>query len=72
MQSNRGIILSSMASLSRAISGLNASQAGLNVTGHNLTNINTPGYVRQQALQNDRFYSDIGIKGNTILSVGSE
>lgn len=63
--------MSSMASLSRAISGLNASQAGLNVTGHNLTNINTPGYVRQQALQNDSFYSDIGIKGNTILSVGS-
>lgn len=60
-----------MASLTRAISGLNASQAGLNVTGHNLTNINTPGYVRQQVLQNDSFYTDIGRKGNTILSLGS-
>ena len=59
-----------MASLSRAISGLNASQMGLNVTGHNLTNVNTPGYVRQQVLQNDSFYMTIGRNGNDLLSIG--
>lgn len=63
--------MASMASLTRAISGLHASQTGLYVTGHNLTNVNTPGYVRQQALQNDSFYSNIGINGNSILSIGS-
>ena len=63
MQNNRGITMASMASLTRAISGLHASQTGLYVTGHNLTNVNTPGYVRQQALQNDSFYSNIGING---------
>lgn len=60
-----------MASLTRAISGLNASQMGLNITGHNLTNVNTPGFTRQQALQNDSFYMNIGRNGKDILSVGS-
>ena len=31
-------------------SGLNAAQAGLNTAGHNIANVNTPGYSRQQAL----------------------
>ena len=43
---------------------------GLNVTGHNLTNVNTPGYVRQQVLQNDSFYMTIGRNGNDLLSIG--
>ncbi len=30
--------------------GLSAAQMGLNVTGHNITNVNTPGFSRQQAL----------------------
>ena len=41
-----------MATLNNAInislSGLKANQAGLNVTGHNISNINTEGYTRQQ------------------------
>ncbi len=41
-----------MATLSNAmnigLSGLRANQAGLNVTGHNISNINTDGYTRQQ------------------------
>ncbi|MGI6776723.1 MAG: flagellar hook-associated protein FlgK [Acetivibrionales bacterium] len=32
------------------MSGMYVNQQGLNVTGHNITNINTPGYVRQQAM----------------------
>lgn len=43
---------------------------GLNVTGHNLTNVNTPGYVRQQVLQHDSFYMTIGRNGKDLLSIG--
>ena len=34
-----------------AVSGLNAAQAGLNTTGHNITNASTPGFTRQQIVQ---------------------
>ena len=34
-----------------ALAGLNAAQAGLQTTGHNLSNVNTPSYSRQQVLQ---------------------
>ncbi|MBN2290277.1 MAG: flagellar hook-associated protein FlgK [Candidatus Glassbacteria bacterium] len=41
-----------MATLTNAmnigLSGLRANQAGLNVTGHNISNVNTEGYTRQQ------------------------
>lgn len=37
--------------LSTGISGLNAAQAGLVATGHNITNASTPGYHRQSILQ---------------------
>ncbi len=33
-----------------ALSGLRASQIGLATTGNNITNVNTPGYTRQEAL----------------------
>ncbi len=33
-----------------ARSGLNAAQAGINTTGHNIANVNTAGFSRQQAL----------------------
>lgn len=57
--------MSSIASLGRMVSGLNASQRGLQVTGHNITNANTPGYIRQQLLQHDSQYINIG--GNSQL-----
>lgn len=56
--------MSSIASLGRAISGLNASQRGLQVTGHNLTNLNTKGYTRQQLLQHDSSYINVGVAGS--------
>ncbi|MFM9968776.1 MAG: flagellar hook-associated protein FlgK [Burkholderiales bacterium] len=34
-----------------ALSGLNAAQNGLHTTGHNLANVNTEGYSRQQTIQ---------------------
>lgn len=36
-----------------AVSGMNAAQAGLYVTGHNMANVDTAGYVRQQVIQQD-------------------
>lgn len=41
-------------------SGLRTSQNALNTVAHNLSNISTPGYVRQQVENADRFYSGIG------------
>lgn len=40
----------SFASYEIARSGLYVNERGLNVTGHNISNVNTPGYVRQQAM----------------------
>lgn len=37
--------------LSIAVSGLQAAQSGLATTGHNIANVNTPGYSRQAAIQ---------------------
>ena len=37
--------------LSIGLSGLRTSQMSLTVTGHNISNVNTPGYSRQQAVQ---------------------
>ena len=37
-------------SLNIGLSGLQAAQSALSVVGHNITNINTPGYTRQRAV----------------------
>ncbi len=44
------------ASLEIVRSGLYVSERALDVTGHNLANVNTPGYVRQQAIICDAGY----------------
>ena len=62
--------MASMSSLVRAASGLAASQNGLYVTGHNLSNANTPGYVRQQSMQQESQYLTVGYRGKDILTVG--
>lgn len=46
-------------------SGLNAAQMGLNATGHNIANVNTAGYNRQQAL-----LSTAGAQGGATGYVG--
>ena len=46
---------------------LNASQLGLNVTGHNIANVNTPGYTRQ-SVQQSPTPADIG--GSRLSGVG--
>ena len=62
--------MSSIASLGRMTSGLRAAQTGLQVTGHNIANVNTKGYTRQQALQNDSGYLTIGSNGGRLQQVG--
>ncbi len=37
--------------LSIGLSGLRSAQTALTVTGHNITNVNTPGYSRQESVQ---------------------
>ena len=49
-----------MGSLYIGVSGLQTSQNALNTTAHNLSNIETEGYTRQQTLLEDRFYNTIG------------
>lgn len=59
-----------MGSLYTGVSGLQISQRGLNTTAHNLSNIETQGYVRQQTLQTDSFYTTIGSNHVSYLQVG--
>ena len=49
-----------MGSFYVGVSGLQTSQNALNTTAHNLSNIETEGYTRQQTLLEDRFYNTIG------------
>ncbi|BBF44950.1 flagellar hook-associated protein FlgK [Lachnospiraceae bacterium KM106-2] len=60
----------SMSSLYVGVTGLTASQNALNTTAHNLTNIGTKGYVRQQALFADTNYSSVGINHINSMQVG--
>lgn len=52
--------------LSIGLSGLRSSQTSLTVTGHNITNVNTPGYSRQQSVQQSGIpqYSGAGYIGS--------
>ncbi len=52
--------MSSMSSLYVGVSGLNVSQAALNTSAHNLANVDTKGYVRQQPIQTDFRYAKLG------------
>lgn len=49
-------------------SGLRTSQNALNTVAHNLSNLNTPGYVRQQVANTDTTYTNT--TGNKKLQVG--
>lgn len=62
--------MSSLSSLTKAVSGLTAAQKGLQVTGHNISNANTKGYIRQQLLQSDSAYLTIGKNGGYSMQVG--
>ncbi len=62
--------MSNFGTLNVAVSGLNVAQMGLGVTGHNLSNVNTVGYTRQQTMQADFLYKNAGVGGNSRLQIG--
>lgn len=62
--------MAKMTSFYVGVSGLQASQNAINTTAHNLSNVNTPGYVRQQAILGDRDYSLVGRKATSYMQVG--
>lgn len=58
--------MSLMGSLYIGASGLQTSQNALNTTAHNMSNIDTVGYVRQQVQQGTRIYKTISTSGAAI------
>lgn len=62
--------MSSISSITKAVSGLVAAQKGLQVTGHNISNMNTSGYTRQQLLQSESPYINIGHTATNTMQVG--
>ncbi len=56
-----------MGSLYLGVSGLQTSQNAMNTTAHNVANIDTIGYTRQQVQQGTRFYNTIS-KNKTAIS----
>ncbi|OYP27896.1 flagellar hook-associated protein FlgK, partial [Lachnotalea glycerini] len=59
-----------MGSLYIGVSGLQTSQNALNTTAHNLANIGTDGYVRQQVVQSDTLYNTIKYGAVSLQQVG--
>lgn len=57
------------ASYEIARSGLFVSERNLNVTGHNIANLNTTGYVRQQAILKDAGYQTL-LSANGVQQIG--
>lgn len=58
--------MSLFGSLYIGASGLQTSQNALNTTAHNMSNIDTIGYTRQQVQQGTRFYKTISKNGSAI------
>ncbi len=59
-----------MGALYVGASGLQTSQNALNTTAHNLANIDTTGYTRQQVLQGNRELVKVGESYNNTLQAG--
>ena len=59
-----------MTSLSIGVSGLQASQNAINTTAHNLANVGTKGYVRQQVVFSDTAYLTLNVGANVTNQTG--
>lgn len=59
-----------MTSMWNVHSGMAISQSALNTTAHNLANIDTEGYTRQQLIISDFAYKNIGYVNNKNMQVG--
>lgn len=57
-----------MGSLYVGVSGLQTSQNALNTTAHNLSNIDTTGYTRQQILQGTRRYNVLSYNKSSVAN----
>lgn len=62
--------MSLFGALSVGTSGLKVSQYGMNVVAHNLANVDTEGYVRQQTLLDSAIYLTIGQNAISPMQVG--
>lgn len=51
--------MSLMTSFSVGVTGLKTAQIGVNTTAHNLSNLNTEGYTRQEVIDVDKIYQTI-------------
>lgn len=59
-----------ISSLYTGVSGLKSSQTAINTTSHNLVNVNTEGYVRQQVVFTDTTYNNVSNNGLNAQKVG--
>lgn len=59
-----------MTSMWTGVAGLRTNQSSLNTVSHNLSNINTEGYVRQQIVTKDTIYNSVGTSHISMLQVG--
>lgn len=59
-----------MTSMYTGVSGLRTNQTSLNTVSHNLANVNTHGYVRQQVVSADTLYNTVGDSHISKLQVG--
>lgn len=57
-------------SMYTGVSGLKTSQIGIHTTAHNLANVNTEGYVRQQISYADTTYMKVGSSATATWKVG--
>lgn len=59
-----------MTSFYTGVSGMHVNQTGLNTTAHNLANVNTTGFTRQQVEMKDFFYNNVGYTSINTLQIG--
>lgn len=62
--------MSSLGGLYIGVSGLNVSQTALNTTSHNLANVDTEGFVRQQVVFTDFRYVKLGENHISLMQEG--
>ena len=60
----------SMSSLYIGVSGLQVNQNALNTTAHNLANVDTKGFVRQQVIMKDTAYQSLRVSATSHNQVG--
>ena len=59
-----------MTSMYTGVSGLIVNQTSINTTAHNIANVHTAGYTRQQILTSDFTYNKIGESATAYMQVG--